>query len=297
MVGVASPDGSRVAVTQQQADGRWTSTVMAPDGSDPVSLPLPDDNDLNLSPVAWSPDGAQLVLEGWSDADRSRNGIYTATPGGEDLHLLQPSVVPGGHAIPVAWSPDGASLLFMQLPDDGDQGELYVLDGGSAEARRLSAEDQRVWLNGFNVAGSWSPDSGSVAYTASDATGSAAFVVPASGGKPVQVSDSGNYPTGARFSPDGAWVLFDIATAGTGFHELWLVRPEGTDGHAITDPSTTGSGNCCGAWSPDGQHILFQNGDASAALLWTVASDGSDALQVTTDTGEYSSYSWAPTAP
>ena len=297
MVGVPSPDGSRVAVTQQQADGRWTSTVMGPDGSDPVSLPPPDDSDLNLSPVAWSPDGAQLALEGWSDTDRTRNGIYTATPAGEDLSPLLTTMVPDGHAVPVAWSPDGTSLLFLQLPDDGDQGELYVLDGDSTQPRRLSAEGQHVWLNGFNVAGSWSPDSGSVAYTASDATGSAAFVVPASGGEPVQISDLGNYPTGARFSPDDAWVLFDIAAPGAGVHELWLVRPDGTDGHPITDPGTTGTGNCCGAWSPDGQHILFQTGDASAALLWTVDSDGTGALQVTTDPGEYSNYSWAPTAP
>ncbi len=229
MVGVPSPDGSRVAVTQQQADGRWTSTVMGPDGSDPVSLPPPDDSDLNLSPVAWSPDGAQLALEGWSDADRTRNGIYTATPAGEDLSPLLTTMVPDGHAVPVAWSPDGTSLLFLQLPDDGDQGELYVLDGDSTQPRRLSAEGQHVWLNGFNVAGSWSPDSGSVAYTASDATGSAAFVVPASGGEPVQISDLGNYPTGARFSPDGAWVLFDIAAPGAGVPRA-VARPSGRHG-------------------------------------------------------------------
>lgn len=296
--GVWSPDGDRLAVTQQQADDRWTSTVMTADGLDGVVLPLPDDRDLNLSPLAWSPGTELLTLEGWSETDRTLDGIYVATPTGEDLRRLRASLTPGGHAIPIDWSPDGTSLLFLQLPDDGDRGALHATDASGTSTTRLSAEGQDVWLNGFNVAGSWSPDSSLVAYTAfDDHGGSAAFVVPAGGGEPVQVSDPGAFATGARFSPDGQWVLYDIAPLGSGVHDLWIVRPDGTERQALTDRTTTGDGNCCGTWSPDGRHILFQTGDPSAAQLWIVAIDGSGARQVTMDAGAYSSYSWAPTGP
>jgi hypothetical protein len=149
MLGIWSPEGDLLAVTQQRPDGRWTSIVMAPDGSDPVELPLPDGSDLNLSPLAWSPDGRLLALEAWSDTDPALAGIYVATPVGEDLRLLQPSLVPGGHAVPIAWSPDGARLLFIQTPDDGDRGRLYLLDGAGTQARALTPEGHEVWLNGF----------------------------------------------------------------------------------------------------------------------------------------------------
>ncbi len=294
--GVWSPDGERLAVTQERPDGRWTGALMSADGTDPVPFMLPDDEDLNLSPLAWSPDGG-LTLEGWGDSNPALNGIYTGTPEG-GVELSKASLIDGGHPVAVGWSPDGTTLLFLQLPADADMGALYVTDADGTTVTRLTPEGQDVWLNGFNVAGSWSPDSSSVSYTAFDDRGlSAAFVVAADGGDPVQVSDRGGSATGARFSPDGQWVLYDIAPRGATWHDLWLVRPDGTEPHALTDRSTTGAGNCCGAWSPDGQHVLFQNGDASAAQLWVVASDGTGATQVTTEAGAYSSYSWAPAAP
>ena len=103
----------------------------------------------------------------------------------------------------------------------------------------------------------------------------------------------------------------DTVMVGTGSVDLWLqadaddvdvqvtlseVRPDGSDLHAITDRTTTGSGNCCAAWSPTGQRILFQNGSDTTSQLWTMASDGSGARQLTTDPGFHAYSSWSVAA-
>ena len=128
-------------------------------------------------------------------------------------------------------------------------------------------------------------------------SGAAVTVIDATTGRLITEVALPGEPGAIRISPDGAWVLYDIAPTGSGVHDLWLVRPDGSEPHAVTDRTTTGNGNCCGTWSPDGQQVLFQTGDATAAQLWVVAVDGTGATQVTTDASGYSSYSWAPTAP
>lgn len=291
---VPSPDGSRLAMPQPLDDGRVTTALVRWDGSDLRSLPLPDDGGLSLAPSAWSPDGSRIALEGWSDADASANGIQLLDIEHETITRLTTVESPYRHDVPVGWSPDGTALLVLRLPDDGDRGDLFALGIDDLAWRRLTPEGQTAWLNGFSVPGTWSPDGGSIAFVAFDGQtpASAVYVVDAAGGEPVRVSAQGRYATGARFSPDGRWVLYDMDPNGGGVHYVDAVRPDGTEEHAITDRETTGSGTCCGTWSPDGDHVLFQDGDASAAHLWTVAADGTDPRQLTTEAGGYVNYSW-----
>jgi TolB protein len=295
---VWAPDGSRVAIPQHLGGDRWSTMVVGWDGSDPVTLPV-QDGGLSLAPVAWSPDGTRIALEGWSESDPSLDGIYTADPALEDVELLLRRADGSAQVTPVAWSPDGTRLLFLEFPDDGDRGTLAVMAADGSDVIQLSSDGQGVWRSGFNVSGTWSPDSSSVAYTAfaGDGGRSAAYVVPATGGTPLQVSPEGMYATGARFSPDGTSVLFDKGPMMGGNHDLWLVAPDGGDPKVLRSAQEMPSGDCCGAWSPDGRWVAFQAGDASAATLWAIASDGSEVRPLATTPGEYVGYSWAPAAP
>lgn len=293
---VWSPDATRLAVPQARSDGLVTTTVIGWDGSDPLTMTLPDDSSLNLAPAAWSPDGTTMAFDGWSDTQPALNGIHTGTPTGEDLIRITTVPEPGAHDPPIAYSPDGRSLLILRLPASGDFGDLYLMAPDGSGMRQLTTEGQHAWLNSFSVPASWSPDGAFIAYTAFEGPEgrSATFVVSASGGDPVQVSDWGSYNTGARFSPDGQWVLYDTALA-NGQHDLFIVHPDGSSRTRRTDARTTGMGNCCGTWAPDGQSVLFQAGPDSAAQLWTVSVDGTGARQLTTEAGEYGGYAWAAT--
>jgi Tol biopolymer transport system component len=295
--GVWSPDGTRLAVPQAQADGRMTTMIIGWDGSDPRTLPLPDDSAQSLAVAAWSADGTRIVYDGFSDTDPSLNGIFTSDPDGGDLVRIT-TAEGGGHDVLLSFSPDGRSLLVVRTPATGNLGDLYVMAADGSAMRRVTPEGQQVWLTDWDVPATWSPDGASIAFTAFEGPDarSATFVVGADGDEPVQVSDWGMYDTGARFSPDGQWVLYDMALAGEQ-HDLFLVHPDGSGRVRLTDLHTTGVGNCCGNWAPDSQHVVFQAGPDSAAQLWTVAIDGTDARQITTAAGEYGSYSWALAAP
>jgi Tol biopolymer transport system component len=294
--GVWSPDGTHLAVPQPMGDGRTTTAIVDPDGSDLRTLPLPDGGTLSLGPSAWSPDGARIALEGWSEADPSFNGIHVLEVGQEAITRLTTVEDPWVHDIPLAFSPDGDSLLVVRLPASGDRGDLFLLRLDDRSMRRLNPEGQLVWFNPFTTTpASWSPDGASIAFVAFDGTSStsAVYLVGTDGADPVQVSDQGSFATSAVFSPDGQWLLYDMAIGGSSFHDLFVVHPDGSDLHPITDRNTTGSGDCCAAWSPSGQRILFQNGSDSTSQLWTMAADGTDARQLTTEPGFHAYYSWS----
>ena len=57
---------------------------------------------------------------------------------------------------------------------------------------------------------------------------------------------------GPRFSPDGAWIAYTSGTL-TRFPELRLVRPDGSDDHALA----LRNGGSGAAWTPDGGQIVI----------------------------------------
>jgi Tol biopolymer transport system component len=292
---IPSPDGSRLAVPQPVGDERQTTAILGLDGSDLRTLPLPDDSTISLTPSAWSPDGGRIALEGSSDADPSLNGIHLLDIDAETVTRVTTVEQPWAHDVPVAFSPDGRSLLVVRLPDGSERGDLFVLRLDDRSWHRVSPDGQLVWVSPFTLTpASWSPDGATIAYAAflGATQNSGIFVVGADAGDPVQVSDWGPFATGVVFSPDGKWLLYDMGVDGGAFHQLHVVRPDGTDRQRITDLQTTGSGNCCGAWSSTGREVVFQNGDDATSQLWTMGRDGGPARQVTSEPGFHAYYSW-----
>jgi len=78
------------------------------------------------------------------------------------------------------------------------------------------------------------------------------------------------------WSPDGAWIAFGRRPAHRG-PQLWLVRPDGSQAHALTDDLNVNHGGF--AWGPDGQtlalvrYTLIPPGARPA--IWLIRADGS----------------------
>jgi len=83
------------------------------------------------------------------------------------------------------------------------------------------------------------------------------FLVPASGGEPVQLSRGKKSSSSPAWSPDSKWLAF--VSDRTDKRQLYLISPRGGEARAITNVEEGVSGF---AWSPDGKSIAFTMTDA-----------------------------------
>jgi Tol biopolymer transport system component len=187
-----SPDGTRVAVHNHQANGGdiW---IFEPRGTttrvtfDPVSD--------NSSPV-WSPDGTRIAFGALRDG---RWGLYAKDASGEGgEQLLTESALP---KIPASWSPDGSMIAYwLYDPDDGTHQWVLPLDG-DAPPRQLfdsSAHDGHSQI---------SPDGQWIAYMSTPTGRTEIYVRPFPAGDGVwQISTSGGVTPRWRY--DGRELFF-----------------------------------------------------------------------------------------
>ena len=256
----------RVTDAQLAPDGKWiafVATVMdveANRGNSDIWL-IPTQGgvprQLTSSPAAdlnprWSPDGKTIAFI--SSRSGSPQVWLIGVDGGEALQLTRLSTGASG----VIWSPTGTQLAFVSSvfpdcpTDEANRQRLAEFERSKVKARlydRLLARHWNAWWDG---------------------TRSHLFVVPVSGGTPVDLTP-GDYDTppialgGAQdyaFSPDGKEVAFvrnvdSELRLGLGTNNDVFVTPAA--GGAIK-PVSTGRGNDNSpAYSPDGKFLVFKS--------------------------------------
>jgi hypothetical protein len=210
-------------------------------------------------PVAFSPDGAELLFVRLTDGDRGTLMVLTV-PGLSDISG-SPSLV-----IPAA------------VREVGTPGMLTTIDSY------------------FGAPASWSPDGQQIVFAATDPSSVTRsmriWVVGANGGDPVALTEARSVYTGAAWSPDGEWIAFDSGDFGP--HDLFLIRADGSGKTNVTESFSPGI--CCARWSPDSTALLAAGtvGADDESYLFIVPIDGSPVAQVTTVPGFYQDFSWGP---
>ena len=232
-----SPDGRRIAVTTESAQGLLFLALVNPDGSGYRRLARPDPT-LNLGcSGAWSPNAARLACEGWDDSNPARNGIYTvrASDGGD---LTRVTTSPGGgHDVVGDYSPDGRRIVFIRgIHVDEEHNTLMVVNADGSHEQVLT--DRTVGL-----ASRWSRDGKTIL---TEANGSL-LLAPVDGSQPRAIKIEAAAPvtaTRGAWSPDGTWIVFSRETS-TG-EDISIMRADGTNLHQITD--TPGIDEEFGEW-------------------------------------------------
>ncbi len=271
----AAPDGQRIAYSVLHEDGESALRIIDRDGGH--DAPLLDCPAAECSGPVWSPDG-RLIYES--------RPLVGGRPGSPRLHWLDPATgqtrpLIEGNETPgygARFSPDGVWLSYVSPTDEGVV--LYQLSDGA----------QRLLNSRVGSPAAFSPDSAVVVY--GDIVVQVHDVAPENeqGDAPLQESSSTFlYRTrldedGPRqrlspdaavadsvpaFSPDGQWIAFGRAPAGTdAARQLWLMRPDGGEARALTADPTISNGPP--SWSPDGRYLLFQRYDPveNATSVW-----------------------------
>jgi Periplasmic component of the Tol biopolymer transport system len=174
--GIWSPDGRRLAVTHLVVDASplpgaetaWIRpAVVSADGSGFRILDAYPHRKMQLSPIAWSPDGSRIFVQsGGEDVDPADMGLYTirASDGGDLSRIL---VTPHGYSDHMAVSPNGSRILLGRSTTALD-GTLFVVNvDGTGRHELTPPPAHAVDLQFYDgISDAWSPDGSRIAFCA-----------------------------------------------------------------------------------------------------------------------------------
>lgn len=158
-----------------------------------------------------------------------------------------------GYETGPAWSPDGRQVAFSWEVGNSGQQDIYIIQPGSAQTRRLTTEP------GFAGAPAWSPDGRWIAYdhVAPDRMHHSVGLISPLGGSTRTLIDVA-FPIGApNWLPDGSALFVEVVPERGKPAVIWVLWVE-TGGHRqLTWPPTWIVGDINPAISPDGKILAF----------------------------------------
>jgi tricorn protease len=270
------PDGSdRERHTNfDQWDVGWPS--MGPDGKivftlaadvhlfDPASgqtrkidIDLPSDRDLTrtrypdagryLTEFDLSPDGERLLVV-------TRGEMYSVPV--EDGVTLPVSHATGARERSASFGPEGERILY--ITDEPGEDEFRTID---AWGRGEPTVVKKAGKSGWHHQPVMSPDGKWIAYADNSY---ALFVMPAEGGKPVEIAR--NEEGAIReyvWSPDGRWLAY-VNHLPSEYSSLFIYDTKEKESHAVTGPFTEDHSP---TWDPDGRYLYFMSARATNPVL------------------------------
>ncbi len=212
----------------------------------------------------WSPDGTRIAFV-VNESGRSSVQIVPAL-GGPSRVVVQTA---GGEdeIFGVAWSPDGRQLAY------GTFGGIYTVPVEGGEPRLLAE-----MVDGHSP--SWSPDGSKIAFVLGNPTfvfgtfvlgniaPSSIWVVSASGGEPVQVTEATFLHMSPVWTPDGKSIVFVSSRAGRrDVYQLELESTGGAKGEPVR--LTTGLNAHTVSLTADGSALVYSVLDMQANI-WSI---------------------------
>lgn len=240
----------------------------------------------------WSPDGRWIAF--YRQAEGTRQRIFKIRPNGTRLTRVSHSPCLQNTCpedLDPVWSPHGGWIAFTRYDDRaGIQGVFRMRPNGS----HVSLITTRAQGAG------WSPDGKRLVFERESRDGGLAiFTVRRDGTGERRLTPwrlhAGDHPD---WSPDGRWILFRSHVDQDQQGNVYLVHPNGTNLHRITDTHTHGATTYLSySFSPDGTKITVAYtgvGDAGNPDVWVMNVDGSNFHNVTKSAIWDSRPDWGP---
>lgn len=236
---IVSPDGKQIAYNWYGKDNFYDLRVIDIDGTKPRVVFSDRQRLRYIQPIAWSPDGVQVLASvRWTDDTREMMLVRPADG--------SPTILGRQEMSGAVFSPDGRCLAYT------DKGHIALLDLQTRRESELTPE-----VPGQSLLG-WSPDgkhllaqrSGSlwlIAVAGGKAEGEPQFVVGNFGGSPLGFSRSGAFYYSTRRSVGDV----RVAELDPGNWKM-VAAPQ-----PVSSDWATGGVTTAPDWSPDGRSLAF----------------------------------------
>jgi TolB protein len=205
--------GTRIAFWRTPAPfGRGAIWVMRADGSHQRQLT----HDLDARDPAWNPAGTRIVFDLVTGTNSDLWAMRASDGGG-----LRRLTSGAGLDFEPAWSPDGTRIAFTRGFEQGDAGDLYMVNVATRAVRRVihaAAYDHQV---------AWAPGGHRLVFERDYDDRFSIFVVRADGSQLVRLTSGPYFDVGPAFSPDGRRIAFG-SDRGTLYDDLWIMRSDGS---------------------------------------------------------------------
>jgi serine/threonine protein kinase/Tol biopolymer transport system component len=209
-------------------------------------------------------DGLRLYFPAWVNGQIVLNQVSGA--GGETVTLPAPF----RSAILMDISPNRAELLVANFTPADRETPLWSLPILGGPPRRLGDVQAH--------AATWSPNGQQIVF----ANGSDLFVANNDGTgshKLVTVAGRAYWP---RWSPNGTRLRFTVLDSQTNATSLWEVNADGSNLRPLLLGWNTPAAECCGNWTADGKHFVFQSKRDQLASIWALnENSGGEPAQLT----------------
>jgi len=260
-----SPDGRRIAFRRSFKGRIWNLFVLPLDtGFQPLEEPRQLTNEAGgaWNPM-WTGDGREVLYIANHAGVRTLMRIpYDGSRPASPIEFTGP--------IGFDWaiSPRGDRFVYRDHRADPD---IWRVDlaGDKRPSRVLSS-------SGSDIGPQFSPDGKKVAFLSDRVRGLRLYVSDLDGANAVELARTARpYPGPARWSPDGARIVFECQTDG---NDDICVVPAG--GGAIRRITKHPARDCQASWSRDGRWIYFTSNRSGSFQVWKAPADGSEAEAV-----------------
>lgn len=179
---------------------------------------------------AWSPDDAYLGFH--AKTENGRYGLFMGRADGTELRMLVNPIQ--DDILHFAWSPNGKQITFSVASETSERIYLLTLPDKLQPAGSNRANMQLLVENG--IFGTWSPDGTKLVYMGGTPDRRRLWIYDFITNTSTQLT-LGNAPfvdVMPTWSSDGEWIVFSSSRAQGRGHELYKIRPDGTDLHRLT---------------------------------------------------------------